>query len=271
MRLAYDAAARQWSLEGLGESEELNDATVNTLRSALDTLRIVDVHRKPEGLSRELRKAEGVALDTAALLSLQSRGFMIDSAGYLRSNQGEVVVTMADGVEYVLRFGEVAHTDEDASGDDAGEDDPSGASRYLFVTAQFNQDSVPQPEYLPMPAEEPESGDAALGEAGGDAGGAEAGAGQADTELANEQEPPQESLEARRARVEESNRAMREQYEGRLEAARTRVSELNRRFADWYYVISDSVFRQIHVSRSDVVRDRPADDAPGADGTTDEE
>ncbi|HID33565.1 MAG TPA: pyridoxal-phosphate dependent enzyme, partial [Anaerolineae bacterium] len=36
--------------------------------------------------------------------------------------------------------------------------------------------------------------------------------------------------------------------------SRVRVKELNERFADWYYIISDEVYRKIHLSR-DIVAD----------------
>ena len=45
---------------------------------------------------------------------------------------------------------------------------------------------------------------------------------------------------------------------------RTTADELNARFADWYYVISDSVYEKIRIKRSDVVE---VTDAGAAENT----
>ncbi len=131
--LAFDAEQREWSLEGLGEDETLIEERIRELKRGLDDLEIVDVHRKPAGLSSELRAEDALQLDNEAVNSLQSRGFYI-VGGRLLSNQGETVVQTKDGVQYVLRFGEVA---------------PGG--RYLFVTAEFNDDLIDKPEVLALP------------------------------------------------------------------------------------------------------------------------
>ena len=108
-------------------------------------MKIVDVQRKPEGLSQELRAEEGL-LDEAARRSLAARGFYLVEQG-LFSNQGEVVVSLKDGVEYVLRFGDVAVGTEN----EEGEDDASGTNRYLFIMANFNESLIPPPELEPEP------------------------------------------------------------------------------------------------------------------------
>jgi hypothetical protein len=33
------------------------------------------------------------------------------------------------------------------------------------------------------------------------------------------------------------------------------VAELNARFADWYYVISEDVYKKIHLGRNDIVKE----------------
>ncbi len=129
--LAYED--RAWSLDGLGDHETLLDATLDEMKRGIDDLDIVDVHRKPAGLSSELRADDALQLDTEAVNSLQSRGFYI-VGGRLLSNQGETVVITRDGVHYVLRFGEIA---------------PGG--RYLFVTAEFNAELLDKPDLLELP------------------------------------------------------------------------------------------------------------------------
>ena len=55
MELTYDDENALWSMKGLAETESIVVAKVNELKRAIDDLKIVDVHRKPTGLSAELR------------------------------------------------------------------------------------------------------------------------------------------------------------------------------------------------------------------------
>lgn len=181
VRLRYDDAEAKWSLDDLAEGEELDTSKLNDLKNAIDDLKIVDVRRKPSGLSRDLRTEEGIQLDQQALLSLASRGFYFLQDGYLHSNQGEVVVTMKDGVEYVLRFGEIARGTETAEAEGAAEGEEgtdgeesetapsSGPNRYLFVTAAFNPDVIPKPELEPLPEAPAEQSNGAEAEGEGEA------------------------------------------------------------------------------------------------------
>ena len=47
-----------------------------------------------------------------------------------------------------------------------------------------------------------------------------------------------------------------------MNKGKAREKELNERFADWYYVISDSLFKKIRLSRADVLKAK-TDDAGG--------
>ncbi|HEU5116571.1 MAG TPA: DUF4340 domain-containing protein, partial [Isosphaeraceae bacterium] len=150
--------------------KELNTEALTTLTSTLANLQIVGVRPKPAGLTRELKASaeKGISLDQGALLSLASKGFHLVQ-GRLMSNEGDVYVTTAEGVEYTLRFGEVTFAqgrelsagseDEKAGSSDEAPPSEDGAveSRYLFVTAMFNPASVPKPnEEGPYTEEFPE-------------------------------------------------------------------------------------------------------------------
>ena len=63
-----------------------------------------------------------------------------------------------------------------------------------------------------------------------------------------------EMLEDEKERIEKSNAQKLEAYNTQIQQAKDRVKELNDRFADWYYVISDEVYRKIHLSRVDLVK-----------------
>ena len=58
-----------------------------------------------------------------------------------------------------------------------------------------------------------------------------------------------------------------DEYQKTIKEGQERVEELNVRFGDWYYVISDKVYKQIHVGRDQLFKvkkpeDKSADGAP---------
>jgi len=122
---------KQWKLAG---AEKLNKAAVDTMAATLDTLKIVDARPKPARLAQDLR-AGTLRMSLEAAMSLRQKGFFIAPNGRLLANEGELVVETANGLSYVLRFGEIATG--------AGEVKPAsstgGENRYLFVTVSFDQ------------------------------------------------------------------------------------------------------------------------------------
>jgi hypothetical protein len=181
--LVYDPATQQYVEKPLGENEEINTQTVNDLKSALDDLRIVDVGKKPDGLSANLQATEEF-LQTSnreAIESLFEHGFAPmrnqDGTLELTSTEGEVIVTMKTGVEYVLRFGEVAIDGDSAAqagappednAADAEAESGGNLNRYIFVVARFNEGAIEKPEFE-TPPDLPEGVEAAEAAAAGDA------------------------------------------------------------------------------------------------------
>lgn len=235
-----DEESGVWTLATLAEGEELNQAKLDEMRQALDDLQIVNVHRKPTGLGRELRTMENLRLDQTGVDSLMSRGYYIVQ-GQLLSNEGETNVAMTDGVIYTLRFGEVAM--ENAPAPSADPLMAQGLNRYLFITAAFDAELIARPEYEEIPEipenPEPSSAPKAPGEA--------------------EDEPDLQSLvleEARKVAEQRKadNESKRLEYEKKIADGQARMKQLNDRFADWYYVIADDVYKRIRLTRADVVQ-----------------
>ncbi len=159
----------------LAEDEELNSETLNALKSALDDLKIVDVKHKPQGLSENLKAGEDFMNNREALQDLISKGFAATAtqeggAQEIISSDGEVIATLKNGAEYVLRFGSLTNTSgsadkqekeekpeeksETKSAAPDGEDktaDKNDVHRYLFVMARFNENAVPRPELVKLP------------------------------------------------------------------------------------------------------------------------
>lgn len=197
IELGYDDKDSKWSLvklevfdptnpsvkpkeEKLGENEELASAKLNQLRDALGDLKIIDVARKPAGLSADLKAEESFMGDEAARRSLQQRGFLPRSSGdgksadgdtIIQSADGETIIGMKNGVEYVLRFGATtsvatdgkedmkkdgekkeADSKEDASKEDGGET----GGRYVLVMARVNESLLEKPKLEAVPDAPPE-------------------------------------------------------------------------------------------------------------------
>ncbi len=307
-----------WTEQGLAENEELNTDTLNALKNAVDDLKIVDVYRKPEGLSESLKESGSINDDAEATSSLAQAGFYVvgiqdpnnPSRQYrdLRSNDGEISVTMKDGVRYVLRFGQIAGMDSsdeaDAQAAEEKKEDNSSESkvnRYLFVMVDLDRTMIEQPKYEELPelpsedpkpeepkaedakteeakpteekAEEPKSEGDEAEEAKADeakADEAKAEPEKADAEKPEEPKPSREEIEKQRAQIQKENDRKKEEYEEKLKEAEKRVKELNARFADWYYVIDNAEYKKIHLGRDKLVKEKEKEEEPkeGAEAPT---
>jgi hypothetical protein len=250
LTLDWDTKDSTWTMEGLSESQELVKDKINNLKWALDDLEIIGVHRKPAGLSAELRTMEAMQLDAQAVGSLRSRGFYI-SEGMLISNEGELRVGTSGGVMYTLRFGEIALGYD--SGEEAEDAEGAGASRYLFVTARLDESLIPEPVIEELPdidfasliAEEDDEVDPE------------------DPDAPTAQEELEAKLEETRKKIEEENQRRVAEHETKLVEAQETVDKLNDRFADWYYVISDTVYQKLRLRRSDLVKDVETEEDTG--------
>ena len=217
------------------DTEELNSQKLNDLKKALGDMQIVGVMRKPAGLGADLKAGTEIADNEESLLSLTSRGFYLASVGggapELHAANGELVVGLKDGVQYVLRFGEIA--------DVAQESEEGKLSRYLFVSARLDESKFPPLELAPLPG----------GEADPEAA--------TDTEQAKEDATVGEKsdLELERERVRKENQRKKDEREEQLKKANQQISELNARFADWYYVISEDEYKNVHLGRNDLIKE----------------
>jgi hypothetical protein len=364
----------------LGEGEKLAAGKLNQLKNALDELKIADVAAKPKGMSENLKADKDLVSDNEAVRSLAVRGFFPINSGDIISANGEMSVTLNDGVQYVLRFGNVEGLAEDdgKAGEDGETPSGGGANRYLLVTAQVDESKFPAPDLKPIPrtieeldameqaatetvdesmddesadeevmddesadvemsedevnaaedgaaaeSESEPSGDTADpaadeaaddpaanadGETSGE--GSATGSGQgaqqdgespvaeqaqadgpaestepaidqpttetAQTDLSAEtaqsgqaaaeaetDEEKQERLEAAQEKITKENQRKLDERKDRIEAARRRVRELNARFADWYYVIPESTYRQLRLPMTDLI-ENPATSGTGA-------
>ena len=139
-RLTLTKEDGKWTMSGRGSPKETK---TTALASALDNLRIVDVQPKPANLTRDLKTRQGIQLAMDSVMSLRQKGFFITPNGQLFSNEGEIIVETANGLQYTLRFGEIAAggTGAAGGGEASSEDESKPAEeerRYLFITVNHS-------------------------------------------------------------------------------------------------------------------------------------
>lgn len=264
----------QRSASALTDFEEVNKDKLNELRNGLGDLKIVDVRRKPEGLGNSL-KVSSEKLPTDQQRALTDLGFYPYSTpdGKLEifGANGELVVDTKDGVQYVLRFGEIApeistgvkKADKDAKEKSAADDDIK-VHRYLFVTTQVAPSVLVPPELEPEPVgPEPAAEGAKKDEAA--KADAKAGDDKKGEEKKDEQAATVDPQQAERERIKKENERKLNAYRDQKTKAESRVKELNARFADWYYVVAEDVYKKIHLVRSDVVKEKSTAKEEGFD------
>ncbi len=129
----------KWAMRGSGAPKE---DKMNELTGALDSLKIVDVQPKPENLTQDLKTRKGITLSQESVLSLRQKGFFITRTGQLLSNEGEIIVDAANGIQYTLRFGEIASSGagaQAAAGSQAANKEGEDEQRYLFITVTYSE------------------------------------------------------------------------------------------------------------------------------------
>ena len=121
-RTPYERGQASWTPEA------------QSIAATLASLRVIGARPKPKELADQLRSGE-LALTLETVMSLRQRGFFIAPNGLLLANEGELLAETAKGLQYTVRFGELA-TDATAT-------PKSRESRYIFITmASRNPESA---------------------------------------------------------------------------------------------------------------------------------
>jgi Domain of unknown function (DUF4340) len=242
-----------WTIEGMFPGKEPNTETLQALSTALGDVKIAGIRPKPEGLTQDLKQANGDVKLTdltsqASWRSMISRGFYLLKTGFY-SNKGTVTVETDEGVIYTLRYGEVvvATGDEFSAGveltkeakdlakatEKATSKPTEGTSegRYLFVNATFDPALIPPPKPSTDPDDKFPDDPFAYDEG--------------ETKLVAESKAAKEKAEKRKAEQDKL-----------IADGQKRAKELSDRFAAWYYVTPGDSYRTIMQDRDKLVRDK---------------
>ena len=239
--MMFESRNTEYNERQLEPEKELDTETLDSMVSALNDLKIVSVLKKPAGLASALREGttfEDIKPDGAMQDSMQETGFWLvelpDIKGdtpqtktQLLSNQGDIQLRLKNGIVYNLRFGDLTGTESElAAEEDSLDSMPTmGVNRYLFITAEFEPAMIPLPELRDIPEIPAEGEEEELGQ-----------------------------LKQEKEMAERINQREQERYDAEIEQGKSRAAELSDRFADWYYVIAEDVYKKIHLSESNVFR-----------------
>lgn len=244
----------------LEPGEELKKDRLDTLKNSLSELKIVDVERKPKGLGADLRADKSFTEDNENIASLASRGFYAldgqDGSVDLRSGDGELIVDTKDGVQYVLRFGKIAGLADTTTVDDQGDEKTeSSLNRYMFVSVRLNEGQFPQPELEPLPEGAETLGSEESEASGNDKEESEStdGSSEEATDETGEDKKSDNELALEVERITKANQRKIDERNDKIEEAKKKVAELTYRFADWYYVVPDDIFKKLRLRRADVI------------------
>ena len=67
--------------------------------------------------------------------------------------------------------------------------------------------------------------------------------------------------EEKRIAIQKENKRKQDEYDDAIKKGEDHVKELNDRFADWYYIISDDVYKKIHLGRNEIVKKKETKEA----------
>ena len=73
-------------------------------------------------------------------------------------------------------------------------------------------------------------------------------------------------MEATRDRITKENKRKLDLRDEKLKVAKNKVAELNGRFADWYYVVSESDYKKLRIALPELVQPKSASGAGAGAG-----
>ena len=231
----------------IAPEEKLNESKLEEMRLALEDLTFIDVLRKPESIASSQRDGQILVKSTDEIKLLERFGYIVkiserddgmtDIQTFAR--QGEAFIDMKQGIVYRLMFGNLTGTtiaeNVSAAASDTDGETTAGkgngaatnvlsANRYLMILAEFDASLIEKPVPIPL-MEVSEEGD--------------------EQDIARRNQKREED--------ERYNKMIEEDYVNAIQSGKQRVQELNLRFADWFFIIPDEVFKKLHVTGNDLI------------------
>ncbi len=283
----------KWQIAELNpETEEISTSGIGEIQTGLDSLVLIGVRPKPQGLTPNLtldfekfpKNQEPNNYFGELRSELASRGFHLvmprreqtEEKFLLFGDGGELVAQSNEGLVYHLHFGAAFNgTTEDIEvgktevADEKGEEvaDPDAAkdankpkqtlSRFLFIRVEFDESLLGKAPQEPKEPAKPEG----LKD--------EPPAESEPKDDPKKEKTPEELKQEQLRRDYESQLALyrnekfafeedKKEYDKKLKTGKAKVAELNNRFGEWYYVIPATSYENLTFTRADLVQAKTA-------------
>lgn len=209
---------------GVPSGKTLDLDFLRHVSQALSDMRISSVQRKPSGILEAFHHPENIELTEDQNRLLQKCGFCVlpmnlgnGPVNALFSSDGQVHVYSKNGIVYRLFFGGIAGQEALESFEEIGE---RKFYRYLVLTADLYPQGIGQPNLMELPPKPADDAD--------------------------------EAAKIQYQSLLEMNTQEQRIYEEKLADAKKRVDEMNALFAEWFFIIPDDVYREIHLTSENV-------------------
>lgn len=129
VRTVLSRASPEWKQES---GPALSKPKIQSLVSALCSIRVAGARPAPPELAAQLRGGKGLELTLDLVMGLRQRGFYITPDGRFFAAGGEVIIETEAGANTTLRFGDIATSQELAKPDPAK---AAQEPRFVFATS----------------------------------------------------------------------------------------------------------------------------------------
>lgn len=225
-----ELSSNQWKPLGWSDAldpmakPDLDVATLERVRIALENFEVQDVVRKNAAHAQALRERKGTPVTFGIVNQIATMGFFLDESTSPATEVGaggEVAFTANNGLKFRFVFGAIIPAQVSGTENDR---------RYVMVSCDVDENFFPLPKKT---WERKSSG-------GTDGAPKPPGAGA----LKQDDEATREAKRQYQIKLDERN--------SRLEAARKVADRINDRFADWFYVIDNQLYRALLPTRDEI-------------------
>ncbi|MCH9684406.1 MAG: DUF4340 domain-containing protein [Deltaproteobacteria bacterium] len=231
------ANRREWSADDKTEVPEgkvLDSMKVRQMLTAMASLKIVGVRPRPQ--ARNMIEQQMLAQD------MKRKGFFAvgtpDGRVQLYGNEGMLSAITDDGIVYTLLFGEVTYESGIALTAGAEEGSEPGVMEEGVEPEGEGDTNKQASRFMFVDVAYDPSQDSNL----------------------TPEPPPAEGAEGEAAASGDTDNAAKQA------AGQQKAAKLRQRFDQWFYVISDSSFKQIHKERDELFKDAPEDGGAAGGG-----
>lgn len=241
-------ADNQWTTQMFADAADpdakprLDLAELERVRIALENFEIRDVTRKNAAASMAIQQRQPIPNTFQVAAEMQKLGFFFDEKvkpAALVGAGGELAFTANLGIRYEMMFGGLVAAQVSGKENDL---------RYVMITAKVDETMYPLPPD-PTQKKATNGGNDAPKPPPGDCGPGDVSSG--DGGLGDGHWEPQQDDDDREARRQYQIKL--NERKQRIAAAQKAADQINQRFANWFYLIDNALYRRLMPKKEDLI------------------